>query len=213
MSQRTLESVARTRAPNDELGFFLMWLRRPRRVGAVLPSGRALARAMAGCIDPDAPGVVVELGGGTGSITKAILNAGVAPQDLIVLEREAKLCRLLMQRYPGVRVHCDDARELDRLIARNGGERVKAVVSGLPLLSMERRDCRRLLRAAFSVLADDGEFLQFTYGPASPVTPRQCDALGIVGKREEWILSNLPPAAVWRYRRSEKADSAGQRAA
>lgn len=207
-----LDTTARDGAPKDDLGFFLMWLRRPRRLGAVLPSGRALARAMANCIDRDAPGVVVELGGGTGSITKAILKAGIPPQDLIVVEREATLCRILARRYPGVRVLCADARQLNRLLAQAGVTRVKAVVSGLPLLSLERRDCHRLLHTAFSVLAEDGEFLQFTYGPASPVTPRQRDALGIVGKREEWILSNLPPAAVWRYRRAD-AERAGRRAA
>ena len=208
-----LGPTVRVRPPNDELGFFLMWLRRPRRVGAVLPSGRALARAMAACIDSDAPGVVVELGAGTGSITKAILKGGIPPKDLIVVEREAKLCRILGQRYPGVRVLCADARELDRLLARAGVKRVKAVVSGLPLLSLERRDCHRLLRTAFAVLAEDGEFLQFTYGPSSPVPPRQRDVLGIVGRREEWILSNLPPAAVWRYRRTDTLDRAGRRAA
>ena len=46
-----------------------------------------------------------------------------------------------------------------------------------------------------------GELLQFTYGPASPVSPGMRELLGIEGKREEWVLTNLPPAAVWRYRR------------
>lgn len=192
----------RARARQEELGFFLMWLRRPGRVGAVVPSGRALARAMAAHIDLEAPGAVVELGGGTGSITKAILRAGIPPEDLIVVEREAKLCRIIRARFPGVRVLCADARKLDGLLAEAGITRVKAVVSGLPLLSMERADCRQILRAAFSALEPDGEFLQFTYSPGSPVSHETRGLLGIVGKREEWVLSNLPPAAVWSYRRS-----------
>ena len=185
----------------NELGFFLMWLRRPARLGAVVPSGRALARAMAGCIDVKAPGKVIELGGGTGSITRAILRAGVAPEDLIVVEREAKLCRIIQARFPRVRVLRADAGELDRLMTELGETRIKAVVSSLPLLSLDRSDCRRILSAAFTVLENHGEFLQFTYGPASPVPPGMRELLGIAGKREEWILSNLPPAAVWRYRR------------
>jgi len=196
------DTLARPKARTDEIGFFLMWLRRPSRLGAVLPSGRALARAMAERIDPRAPGAVVELGGGTGSITGAILRAGVAPSDLIVVEREAKLCATISARYPGVRVLCADARDLKRLLARAGVTTVKAVVSGLPLLAMEQRDRRRVLREVFSVLGEAGEFLQFTYGPAQPVSQRTRNRLGIVGKREEWILSNLPPAAIWRYRKT-----------
>lgn len=198
-------SLFRTRiqAPKEKLGFFLMWLRRPRRVGAVVPSGRALAEAMAACIDVDAPGVVVELGGGTGSITGAILEAGVAPRDLVVVEREAALCEVIAARHPGVRVLCADARDLDRLLPDSGVARVKAIVSGLPLLSLDRASRRRILGAAFAVLSQRGEFLQFTYGPASPVSQDLRAELGIVGRRAEWILSNLPPAAVWRYRRAE----------
>ena len=168
----------------------------------MVPSGRALARAMVAHIDLGAPGAVVELGGGTGNITKAILRAGVAPEDLIVVEREAKLCRIIQARFPGVRVLCADARKLDALLADAGITDVKAVVSGLPLLSMEQEDCRQILRAAFAALGPEGEFLQFTYSPASPVSHKTRGLLGIVGKREEWVLSNLPPAAVWRYRRS-----------
>lgn len=194
-------SRARRRVRQDELGFFLLWLRRPGRLGAVVPSGRALARAMAAHIDLASPGVVVELGGGTGSITRALLRAGTAPEDLVVVEREAKLCRIIRARFPGVRVLRADARDLERLLREAGVERVKAVVSGLPLLSMEREDCRQILRAAFSVLGPEGEFLQFTYSPASPVSHETRGLLGITGKREEWVLSNLPPAAVWRYRR------------
>ena len=198
---------ARGRDRPDELGFFLLWLRRPGRVGAVVPSGRALARAMAAHIDLEAPGAVIELGGGTGSITKAILRAGVAPEDLIVVEREAKLCRIIQARFPGVRVLCADARKLDRLLAEAGVTRVKAVVSGLPLITMDQEDCREILRSAFSALGPEGEFLQFTYSPASPVSHETRGLLGIVGKREEWVLSNLPPAAVWRYRLNAARES------
>ncbi len=200
------DTLARRKGRTDEIGFFLMWLRRPGRLGAVLPSGRALARAMAAGIDAGAPGAVVELGGGTGSITGAILRAGVAPHDLIVVEREAKLCATISARYPGVRVLCADARDLKGLLARAGVTRVKAVVSGLPLLAMEPGHRRRILRAVFSVLGEAGEFLQFTYGPAQPVSQATRDRLGIVGKREEWILSNLPPAAIWRYRKGQAGE-------
>jgi len=170
-----------------------------------VPSGKALATSMAARIKVDSPGVVVELGGGTGSITKAILAAGTAPQDLVVVEREAKLCAILAERFPQIRVLRGDARNLKRLLARAGIGPVKAVVSSLPLLSMDDRDCQRIVAGAFSVLPPEGEFLQFTYGPASPVSRRMRKHLGIDGQRSDWVLYNLPPAAVWRYRREPAA--------
>ena len=201
-----LAALTRRRARTDEIGFFLMWLRQPHRLGAVVPSGRSLARAMAEGIDANAPGAVVELGGGTGSITRAILRTGISPQDLIVVEREAELCRIISKRYPGVRVLCADARDLKPLLARAGIAPVKAVVSGLPLVAMAREDCRRILAGAFTVLAPGGEFLQFTYSPISPLPQKMLAGLGIQGIRSQWVLSNLPPAAVWCYRRAGDAD-------
>jgi len=194
-------SPARDRAKRTELGFFLLWLRRPGRVGALVPSGRALATSMAARIDVHAPGVVVELGGGTGSITEAILAAGIAPQDLVVVEREAKLCAVLAARFPHIRVLQGDARDLKNLLEQAGIGPVKVVVSGLPLLSMDDRDCQRIVAGAFSVLPPKGEFLQFTYGPASPVSRQTRSSLGIAGRRSDWILYNLPPATVWRFHR------------
>lgn len=182
-----------------------MWLRRPVGIGAVLPSGMPLARAMADAIDLAAPGVVLELGGGTGNITDAILAAGVPRRDLIVVEREAMLCALIAERFPGVGVIRTDARSLDGLSEMLGGRPVKCVVSGLPLLAMERNDCRRILQAAFDLLAPNGLFLQFTYAPVSPISRRTYRRLGLRAERVDWVLRNVPPATVWRYRRTALA--------
>ncbi len=188
---------------SGDLQFFRLWLRRPLRLGAVAPSGAALGNAMATRIDARAPGVVVELGGGTGSITKAIRKAGVAADDLIVVESEAALCEVIGSRFPGVRVWPADACDLEALVDRAGAPPVKTIVSSLPFLSMDDGDCLRILAAAFAVLAPQGELVQFTYGVTPPVPKRTLAALGIVGVRSEWVFWNLPPATVWRYRRGE----------
>jgi phosphatidylethanolamine/phosphatidyl-N-methylethanolamine N-methyltransferase len=70
---------------------------------------------------------------------------------------------------------------------------------------MDDVDCQRIVAGAFSVLPPDGDFLQFTYGPASPVSRRTRASLGIAGQRSDWVLFNLPPAAVWRYHREPAA--------
>jgi phosphatidylethanolamine/phosphatidyl-N-methylethanolamine N-methyltransferase len=189
----------------DGLKFFLSWLRRPARVGAVVPSGEALATALAGQIDVAAPGTVIELGAGTGRVTKALLEAGVASQGLVAIEREASFCAMLAARFPEVRIVQGDARALEPLVAQAGIEQVKAVVSSLPLLSLSSEVRRTVLSQAFATLAPNGVLVQYTYGPASPVPPELSAELRIEGERTGWVLANLPPAAVWRYRRARAA--------
>lgn len=185
----------------DSLRFLKLWLRRPVSLGAVLPSGKSLALAMAGQIDPGVPGAVVELGGGTGNITAALLESGIALQDLVIIEREPTLVKLLNGRFPGARVICGDARYMASLIEQAGVGPVKAVVSGLPMLSLPDSVCREIIAQAFLILEPDGIVVQFTYGPLSPVSRSISRDLDIVGARVDWVLDNVPPASVWNYRR------------
>ncbi len=201
-------STLNLRPITADVEFFRAWLRRPRRMGSLVPSGRRLAAAVAACIRPDTSGVVLELGGGTGSITRAILDAGrVAPQNLVVVEREARLCAIIASRCPGTRVICGDAGDLRALLARAGISKVSTVVSSLPFLSMRESENRRILDAAFGVLPEDGEFIQYTYGPASPIPREFLKAYRMTGKRRGWVLLNIPAAAIWLYRRTADAQS------
>ncbi len=186
----------------DNVRFFLCWLRRPARLGAVVPSGQVLAAALAGQIDAAAPGAVIELGAGTGRVTRALLEAGVAPEVLVAIEREASLCALLAARFPEVRVVRGDARALEPLLAKAGIEQAKAVVSSLPLLNISSADRRRVLTQAVAALGPDGVLVQYTYGPAAPVPSELRAQVGLQGERAGWVFANLPPAAVWRYRRA-----------
>ncbi len=185
----------------DMVSFLRLWVRRPARLGAVAPSGRSLATAMAEQVDPQTHGAVVELGGGTGNITAALLKAGVAPDNLIVIEREQALCNLIASRFPSVRVLCGDARQLRRLLRREGITRVTAVVSGLPLTLIPDRSVRTIIDQCFSVMADNGQYIQFTYSPAPPVSRSIVTGLDIRGERADWVFDNIPPAAVWVYQR------------
>lgn len=206
MNSQKLRHASHRSTDNADAAFFKIWLRRPGQLGAVLPSSRGLAAAVASCIDVRAPGIVVELGGGTGKVTEALLDAGVSVGSLIVVECEPALCDVIAARLPDVRLLCADARDLKALLTQHGiTEPVKAVVSGLPLLCLKRDDCQRILSAAFEIMGDSGDFVQFTYGPASPVPREICQRLGISGRRARWIVSNLPPASVWHYRRGPTA--------
>lgn len=142
-------------------------------------------------------GPVIELGGGTGKISKALLAAGLAPENLHTLEINPDFLTLLRDRLPGVNVHDMRAENLTDL----GLTDVVAVVSGLPLLSMPEPIQRAILEGTMSVVRPNGAFVQFTYGAVPPVresirTDLQLDHT--VGPR---IWRNLPPARVYRFTR------------
>lgn len=185
----------------DNLSFLKLWLRRPVSLGAMLPSGKSLALAMAEQIDPSAPGAVVELGGGTGSITAALLAGGTALDKLVVIEREPALVNLLRARFGRLHVIHGDARYMTSLVKQAGVGTVKAVVSGLPMLSLPVSVCREIIAQSFTILRPDGIMVQFTYSPLSPISRSTSRSLDIVGDRAHWVLDNVPPASVWTYRR------------
>ena len=194
------ENLRRMAPLRRNLNFLRRWLQNPKAVGAVVPSGHSLASAMAATIDLAAPGTVVELGGGTGNVTAALLEAGIAPSDIAVVERDPSFARVIAARFPEVRLLQGDAAELRRLLREAGIGPVKAVISGLPLLSIPDRICLRIISEAIQSLSEDGVLVQFTYGPASPISRRILTRLGLEAQRTSWVVDNFPPASVWRYR-------------
>lgn len=197
---------------NPALTFFREWLRNPFAMAAVSPSGRQLASLMMEQLPSDAHRVI-ELGGGTGAFTRALLEHGVQPRNLMVVELNEALHQYLRERFPGVHVERGDARHISGIAARSGlldeSGGVDAVVSGLGLLSMSRNTQREILRSAFDVLAPRGRFIQFTYGPFSPVPRELLDELHLKAHRAGVAWRNMPPANVFVYqrRRSRKVES------
>lgn len=184
----------------------LMWLRNPLRIGAVAPSSPILARRMAFEIGDPAGKRVVELGGGTGAITRALLAHGIAPENLIVVERDPVMYQTLRHKFPHLPVLEGDAADLPRLLAREGIGPVHAVVSGLPLLSMPGSVQEAIISSAFAVLAPGGRIVQFTYGPNVPVKPGLLAKLELVARSAGKVWRNVPPARVWIFeRQSDRA--------
>lgn len=190
----------------DEARFFKTWIENPLGTGAVSPSGRFLARTMACYVDPAARGPVIELGPGTGPVTEALLQRGVAPERLVLVEYDAHFCQLLARRYPGVRIVRGDAYRLAETLRDVLDEPAAAVVSSLPLRTRPERDRLRLLDDAFSLLRNDGAFVQFTYGIASPMPQRMGNGPEFEAEVSHPVWLNLPPARVWIYRPARQSE-------
>ncbi|MBS0245965.1 MAG: methyltransferase domain-containing protein [Proteobacteria bacterium] len=182
---------------DDEVQFFRTWFEKPIRTGAVMPSGKALARRMARCVDPNSTGPVIELGPGTGPVTEALVQHGIDPKRLILVEFDPDFCRLLRTRYPEATVVQGDAYRLRRLLGGIVREPAAAVVSGLPLMTKPPRTRLRLISDAMALLKPGAPFVQFTYAMGSPI-PKDLGA--IKGEPSELIWLNVPPARVWTYR-------------
>jgi len=184
---------------DDEVRFIRSWIERPLSIGAVTPSGKILARTMARYVDPNSEGPVVELGPGTGPVTEALVEAGVAPSRLVLVEFNPTFCRLLRARYPEATLVQGDAYSMRRLLETLLLQPAAAVVSGLPLVTKPIGMRLRLIRDAFDLMLPGAPFVQFTYSVASPL-PRRLG--GFTAEASERIWMNIPPARVWVYRQA-----------
>lgn len=184
---------------SDVLSFFRAWVSDPGSVGALAPSGLALAKLMASEITADS-GPIIELGPGTGVFTRALLARGVREEDLTLVEYQSDFVKLLQRRFPEARVLSMDAAGLhQRELFQNSP--VGAVVSGLPLLNMPPRKALAILSGAFGYMRPSGAFYQFTYGPRCPVPRSFLDRLGLHATCVGRALVNVPPASVYRITR------------
>ena len=193
----------------DSARFLKTLVAAPRLIGAVAPSGRALARAMAAAIGSPSHGLVIELGPGTGPVTGALIETRVAPERLVLVEYDPGFCHMLERRFEGVRVIQGDAYDLPRALAALAGQPIAGIVSSLPLLNQPPLRREKLIGDAFALMERSGVFVQFTYGLLSPI-PREVCAGRYSAVRSRPILRNLPPAFVWTYRLDAKGGDAAE---
>ena len=182
----------------DETRFLRSWLERPLVTGALTPSGKMLARAMASYVDPRVPGPVIELGPGTGPVTDALIRRGIAQDRLVLVEYNPEFCRLLARRFPKATIVQGDAYDLGATLEGALEDPACATLSSLPLLTKPPPQRLELLRASQALMHPNAPFVQFTYGVAPPIAARSRDYT-VMGSNRVWL--NLPPARVWVYRR------------
>ncbi|WP_244497129.1 class I SAM-dependent methyltransferase [Aureimonas sp. D3] len=195
-----LSTTPLRKPPLAEASFLREWLRQPLKVGAVSPSSKALAERMASYVPlPGEDGVILELGPGTGVVTRALLKRGVEADRLLCLEYAPEFCALLRSLFPAVHILRGDAyRPGADLDAWLDGRPLAAVVSSLPLMARPEDERSAALGAYLDRLPVGAPFVQFTYSPALPVRPERVEAKVEVSP---WVKLNIPPARVLVYRR------------
>ena len=138
---------------------------------------------------------MLELGAGTGSLTRGLIRAGCPPRRIIAVESEPRLAAVLRREFPGMTVVEGDATRIREHI---GGrvERVSAVVSSLSIKWFALDAQRAIVAPCLDLLQPRGQFLQMTNGFSSPLP---MEALGIAGREVCRVWLNLLPAQVWAY--------------
>lgn len=164
-------------------------------MGSVHPSSRCLARAIAREVDYRPGTLVIELGGGTGAISRGLLTAGVPADGLVVVERDPKLHAFLTRDLPDVRVINADATKLTEILERFGDPEISAVVSGLPMVNMPISFQKGIYHESFRAMNGEGAVIQYSYSPISPVRAKALEARATL---KRYVMRNLPPATVWR---------------
>jgi phosphatidylethanolamine/phosphatidyl-N-methylethanolamine N-methyltransferase len=176
--------------------FYLGWLKNPKRVGAIAPTSTGMARKMASVVRPESDLPVLELGPGTGVITKAILERGVRPENVVSVEYSQSFLPGLKRQFPGVEFVYGDALNIAQIARDLGIERFDSIVSALPLLNFPVDQRTHLIKEMMNLLAPGRPMIQFSYGLSPPV-PALAQAFEV--RHLTNALLNLPPARLWLY--------------
>lgn len=185
----------------DHLRFLHAAVRNPAAVGAIAPSSAVLAAAMIADIDLPEGHAVLELGPGTGPITRAIAHRLKDPGAYLGIDRDPKFVALLSERFPGLRfVQGSAERSLEHL-KDAGLEKVAAVISGIPFASLPPVVQDGIIASLEHLLGQGAVFRTFQYVHAWPLPTavrfrkRMTDRFG-PPRISRPVLRNIPPAFV-----------------
>ncbi|MCI0651983.1 MAG: methyltransferase domain-containing protein [Planctomycetes bacterium] len=183
----------------SQLKFLKEFLNKPHQIGALTPSSKELVNAVVALCDPSRARVVVELGPGTGPLTKKILPRLGPRTSFIAIERNERFIRHLKRRFPGARFVHGFAEDTPRILEQEGLPSADVVLSALPWASFDDAIQRRILNAIYSALAPEGQFCTVAYTTASWL-PRGRNFRGLLRatfsrvRVSPIVWMNIPPA-------------------
>jgi len=186
------------------LTFLGALVRNPRAVGAIMPSSAILARRMVRDVKPDSR--VVELGPGTGVITREVLARNGEGGSLLAIDVDRAFIERLRRRWPGLDCVCASAEILPLLAAERGWTHVDHIVSGLPFASLPASTTRLILDGVQQVLRVGGTFTTFQYlhayrVPSASAFRRELSARLLSSPSSQLVVRNVPPAFILTWHR------------
>ena len=196
MSEAQLASLEKKQPLNDAALFFRRWLSNPLQMGSIIPSSPKLGQLIARQIDKRSSSSILELGAGTGAITKSLISSGISPGRIAVVEIVPEMAEHLRAKFPQTSVLQADAFDLPIPLLKDTLGEIGTVICGIPLVLLSEAKQRQFIQQVEAVAPGRG-FLLYTYCVTSPLPYR---TLGLEAQRLAWTPLNFPPASVWHYR-------------
>ena len=196
MSEAQLASLEKKQPLNDAALFFRRWLSNPLQMGSIIPSSPKLGQLIAKQIDKRSSSSILELGAGTGAITKSLISSGISPGRIAVVEIVPEMAEHLRAKFPQTSVLQADAFDLSIPLLKDTLGEIGTVICGIPLVLLSEAKQRQFIQQVEAVAPGRG-FLLYTYCVTSPLPYR---TLGLEAQRLAWTPLNFPPASVWHYR-------------
>jgi phosphatidylethanolamine/phosphatidyl-N-methylethanolamine N-methyltransferase len=196
VSEAQLATSQKKQRPHDAALFFRRWLSNPLQMGSIIPSSPKLGALIAKQIDKRSSSLILELGAGTGAITKSLISAGISPGRIVVVEIVPEMADHLRAKFSQTSVLQADAFNLPIQSLKDTGTEIGTVICGIPLVLLNEAKQRQFIQQVEAVAPGRG-FLLYTYCVTSPLPYR---TLGLEAQRLDWTPLNFPPASVWHYR-------------
>lgn len=159
---RVAANVSR-RPRSPALLHFRRFLAHPVRLSSVLPVSKAVARMVAARVDPASGDYVVELGSGTGAVTRALLAAGVPAAKLIAVEIDSEMAAYLAEVLPDITMIQGSATDIGQSLPAEARGHVGAVICGVPVSMLAAAEQAAMIKAMLGLDPHDGRFLAYSY--------------------------------------------------
>jgi|SRR6188474_488173 len=183
---------------NENIEFLQAFLKNPTKVGSIAPSSPELARVMLKGLKPDADNIVIELGVGTGAITKFLQELVPDNRSLLGIELDEGLVRLLRKSFPDLNIICGNAAEMSEIHERSGLGKVSYIISCLPFVSLPGEIRDGVLNEVDKFMQKGCLFrtLQYAHGyylPSAVKFRKMMQERYGKEKRSSLVVKNVPP--------------------
>ena len=187
---------------SSQIDFFKAWLKHPLRVGTFTQSSRFLAESLVKPINFHKAKCIVELGSGTGNVTKKIIEKMAPDCLLFCLEIDTRLVNRMKRQIidEKIRIIEDSAENFPSYLNEGGFKKADYILSGLPITSLPKQLTRKILNLSIENLNENGCFIQLQY---SPVRKKELKKF-FPAVKVNFVPLNIPPAFVFVCKRTSK---------
>lgn len=183
----------------ENLQFLQAFLKNPLKVGSITPSSPELAAEMLEGIEPDENNIVLELGVGTGAVTKLLREAVPSKNSYLGIEVDPELVGTLNKNFPDMNIICGNAADAYSIHGGSGLGKVRYVCCCLPFVFLPREVSENVLTEIEKFMDEGCELRLFQYAHGYYLPPAVKLREFLKGRYGKWrrsplVLKNVPPA-------------------